>query len=151
MSGALALLPARPSHASEQVDIAVAFIRETVNEGDYTVLDEFAHADIRDLSDVRVFDDGIAGLRFSVLTARRRMPDIHARILSARHTGTDTVETRLEFSGTYLGPNLAPSQRDGRSARWCQHHLWSFRGPLARAHLGWVDRRGLRAALGDPC
>ncbi|GAA3035834.1 ester cyclase [Actinokineospora globicatena] len=144
-------LPSPPSvRATEQVDIAVAFIRETVNEGDCAVLAEFAHPDIRDLSDVRLFDDGIPGLRHRVLAARRLMPDLHARVLSARRTGPDTVETRLELSGTYLGSNLAPSQRHGRSATWCQHHLWSFRGPLAHAHLGWVDHRGLRAALGDP-
>ncbi|SER42059.1 SnoaL-like polyketide cyclase [Actinokineospora terrae] len=150
MTGVLALGPPAIGGAVDQVDMAVAFVRETVNEGDYTVLAEFAHPDIRDLSDVRVFDDGISGLRHSVMAARRLMPDIHARILSARRTGADTVETRLELSGTYLGSNLAPSQRHGRSATWCQHHLWSFRGSLARAHLGWVDHRGLRAALGDP-
>ncbi|WP_026422547.1 ester cyclase [Actinokineospora inagensis] len=143
-------IPGQRAPAGDQVDIAVAFIRETLNEGDFGILDAFAHPDIRDLSDVRVFDDGIAGLRFSVVAARRAMPDIYARIISARRTGADTVETRLELTGTYLGANLAPSPRHGRRATWRQHHLWSFRGARASAHLGWIDRTALRAALGEP-
>ncbi|WP_018685794.1 ester cyclase [Actinokineospora enzanensis] len=139
-----------PARADEQVEMAAAFVVETVNEGDYTVLDTFAHPDIRDLSDIRVFADGISGLRFSVAAARRVMPDIYARILTARCTGADTVETRLELTGTYLGTNLAPSPRHGRRATWRQHHLWSFRGAKACAHLGWIDRAALRAALGEP-
>ncbi|GLZ36500.1 ester cyclase [Actinokineospora sp. NBRC 105648] len=150
MTGVLVRGPWSATRAGDQVEIAVAFIRESVNEGDFTVLDEFAHPDIRDLSDVRVFDDGIPGLRFSIEAARRAMPDVYARILSARRTGTDTVETRLEFSGTYVGTNLAPSPRHGRRATWRQHHLWSFRGARASAHLGWIDRAALRAALGEP-
>ncbi|PPK64093.1 ester cyclase [Actinokineospora auranticolor] len=150
MTDVLLRAPEVATSADDQVEIAIAFVRETLNEGDYAVLDSFAHPDIRDLSDVRVFDDGIAGLRFSVAAARRAMPDIYARIVSARRTGPDTVETRLEVSGTYVGSNLAPSQRQGRRATWRQHHLWSFRGARACAHLGWVDSAALRAALGDP-
>ncbi|SDC52740.1 ester cyclase [Actinokineospora iranica] len=136
--------------AVEQVEIAVAFVKEAINEGDFAILDDFAHPDIRDLSDVRIFGDGINGLRLSIVAARRLMPDIYARIVAARRSGADTVETRLEFTGTYRGSNLAPTGRHGRQARWRQHHLWSFRGVKACAHLGWIDRAAVRAALGSP-
>lgn len=130
------------------VEITVAFFREAVNEGDFTVLDEFAHPDLRDMSEPRMFDDGPAGLRAAVVAARLAMPDLYARIRDVRPGDVGSVQVHLEFTGTYRAPNLAPDPRDGRRARWRQHHLWFFRGAMACAHLGRVESEAVRAGLG---
>ncbi|MGW5053054.1 ester cyclase [Actinokineospora sp. NPDC004072] len=133
--------------AAANVEITAAFIAEAVNEGDFTVLPEFAEPDIRDLSEPRVFADGLAGLRTRIAATRLRMPDLYARILDIRPADIGSVQLRLEFSGTYVGDPMAPTGRDGRIVRWRQHHLWFFRGDRACAHIGRVDRTAIDAAL----
>ncbi|EWC59538.1 hypothetical protein UO65_5169 [Actinokineospora spheciospongiae] len=130
--------------------ITEAFVREALNEGDLAVVADFAHPGIRDGSGTRLFDDGVRGLEAAVLAIRRSMPDLYARVPFIRDCGKDTVEVHLELTGTYRAPNLAQSGRDGRVARWRQIHRFSFRGALAEAHLGWVDRAAIRACLGEP-
>ncbi|MFC7617427.1 ester cyclase [Actinokineospora soli] len=129
------------------MEITVAFIAEAVNEGDFTVLDDFAHPELRDLSEPRVFPDGPAGLRAKVEALRRRMPDLYARIRDVRPGDIDSVQVRLEFAGTYAGDPMAPTGHDGRVVRWGQRHLWFFRDGRASAHVGRVDRAAIAAAL----
>ena len=137
----------RPRADHTNVEITVAFITEAVNEGDFAVLRDFAHPELRDLSEPRVFDDGPAGLRAKVEALRRRMPDLYARIRDVRPGDIDSVQVRLEFDGTYTGDPMAPTGRDGRVVRWHQQHLWFFRDGRASAHLGRVDRAAIDAAL----
>lgn len=135
--------------ASACVEVTAAFIAEAVNEGDFTVLGDFAHPGVSDLSQPRIFADGAAGLRARVEAARRRMPDLYARIRDIRPGDVGTVRVRLEFSGTYFGDPIAPTGRDGRVVRWCQEHLWFFRDERACSHLGRIDRAAIDAVLRD--
>lgn len=139
------LVRSRADHAN--AEITVAFVVEAVNEGDFTVLDDLARPELRDLSEPRLFADGPAGLRAKVAAARRRMPDLHARIRDVRPGDMDSVQLGLEFSGTCTGDPIAPTDRDGRVARWRQRHLWFFRDGRACTHLGRVDRAAIDAAL----
>jgi len=139
-----------PEFIPDRAALVAAFFREAVNEGDLTILSEFAHPGLRDLSDDRLFEDGIEGLRFAVEHARRAMPDIYGRILCIKHTAADIVEIDLGFTATYTGSPLAPSGRQGLPARWRQRHSWSFLGSRVNAHRGYIDRATLRATLGDP-
>jgi predicted ester cyclase len=143
----LELVRPRVDHAN--VEITVAFITEAVNEGDFAVLDDFAHPGLRDLSEPRIFADGPAGLAAKVAATRARMPDLYARVRDIRPGDSDSVQVALEFSGTYTGDPIAPTGRDGREVRWHQRHLWFFRDGLAIAHLGRVDRAAVASALGD--
>lgn len=129
------------------VEITVTFLVEAVNEGDFTVLDDFAHPELRDLSEPRVFPDGPAGLRAKIEATRRRMPDLYGRLRDVRPGDLDSVQVSLEFSGTYHGDPIAPTGRDGRVVRWHQRHLWFFRDGRACTHLGRVDRAAIDAAL----
>ena len=146
MSPPLALVPPRADHAN--MEITVAFIAEAVNEGDFAVIDDFAHPGLRDLSEPRIFADGPAGLAAKVAATRTRLPDLYARVRDIRPGESDSVRLSLEFSGTYAGDPMAPTGREGREVRWHQRHLWFFRDGLAIAHLGQVDRAAVAAVLG---
>ncbi|GGS57100.1 MULTISPECIES: ester cyclase [Actinokineospora] len=141
------VIEADAEQAAANVEITAAFVAEAVNEGDFTVLTDFAEPHIRDLSEPRVFVDGIGGLRTRIAAARRRMPDLYARIRDIRPADIGSVQLCLAFSGTYVGDPMAPTDRDGRVLHWHQHHLWFFSGDRACAHLGRIDRAAIDAAL----
>jgi predicted ester cyclase len=130
------------------VEITAAFIAEALNEGDFTVLDDFAHPDIGDLSEPRIFRDGVAGLRAALTAVRTRMPDVFARISDIRPGDVGSVAVELDVTGTYAGDPMAPTARDGAAVRWTQYHLWFFQGDKACSHLGRVDRAAIERTLG---
>ncbi|OLR91283.1 ester cyclase [Actinokineospora bangkokensis] len=134
--------------ARERFAATAAFVREALVEADHAALAHFAHPDVRDVSALRLFDDGLPGLGFALRRLHDRFPDLRARVDLLRECGPGTVEAHLALVGTYRAPDLMPSGRDGRRAGWRQVHRFAFRGERVAAHLGWVDRAALRDCLG---
>ncbi|QIS23452.1 ester cyclase [Nocardia terpenica] len=140
----------RAAAASDFESIVLAIVREAVNEGDFTVINEHVASDIVDISPQCLFTGGRRGLVEAIQVARYRMPDLIARVHEIRRADCNEVLVGLMLTGTYAGDNLAPTAHNGKTATWRQRHTWWFRGYQITAHRGEVDTAALYAALGPP-